>query len=247
MLQRRIRKLHHNDMNRILKPITMLVALAMSIALFSETEANARRSSYRVVRKPEMPKERWSINVGIGSQSSINVERFTNGLYHYWDFTDSQDGTLSDFYKDYNGPTYSAGSFSLGAEYLVARWFAVSATLGADFLWHDTYDSSSDGLTGKKTGTAISFMPQAKFIYLNRPKLRLYGYIGLGAIKYIGYDKMKYSYKDEYGVHFENESLQPAFQYTPIGVEFGGRLFGFAEAGAGTLFSGIRAGVGYRF
>lgn len=37
------------------------------------------------------------------------------------------------------------------------------------------------------------------------------------------------------------------FQFTPAGVSFGGRFFGYAELGAGWMFFPLRAGVGWRF
>ena len=37
------------------------------------------------------------------------------------------------------------------------------------------------------------------------------------------------------------------FQFTPIGVSYGKRFFGFAELGTGWMFFPVRAGIGYRF
>jgi len=39
----------------------------------------------------------------------------------------------------------------------------------------------------------------------------------------------------------------PAYQLVPIGVTFGKRFYGFAEAGYGFQYQGGRAGIGWKF
>ena len=189
-----------------------------------------------------IPDERWSLRFGAGTVSDVSVDNFI-----YYSTFRYGNPSLAGCYGDYHGLTMTAGSWSIGADYRIARWFAVSADIGVDFLWHDIYDGVSGARKGSRTGVSLTVMPQARFYYLNRPAVRLYGYLGVGAVKYFGYDGLKGSWRDDYGVHFEDGTFEAAAQFAPIGVEVGRRWFGFAELGYGTLFSGVRAGVGYRF
>lgn len=236
-----------------------IIGTMLALALFSSalpasasTGERGRRTTividgdgcyyYRSDRRGRyMPPERWSLRLGAGIVSEINVDNF---IYDYgW----SDDWSLSECYEDYHGLTMTAGSWSVGADYRVARWFAVSADIGVDFLWHDMYDGVSGAFEGVRTGVSLTVLPQAKFYYLTRPAVRLYGYIGVGLVKYFGYDGLRNSRRDGSGVHFVDETFEGAFQYAPLGIEAGRRWFGFAELGYGTLFSGLRAGFGFRF
>ena len=58
--------------------------------------------------------------------------------------------------------------------------------------------------------------------------------LGVGAGYYSGFDNME-------------ENVRFDVQFTPLGIEYGRKLFGFAEAGLGTAFSWVRGGIGYRF
>ena len=62
----------------------------------------------------------------------------------------------------------------------------------------------------------------------------MYGSLSVGVAKYFGYDEL-------------DGSLRGAFQFSPLGMEFGRWLYGFVETGIGNGYSGIRAGIGYRF
>ena len=67
--------------------------------------------------------------------------------------------------------------------------------------------------------------------YLYRPKVQLYGSL-------------------EGGVIFSADDLcniMPNVQLNPIGVEFGGKVFGLVEVGIGLNYTGVRAGLGWRF
>ena len=42
-------------------------------------------------------------------------------------------------------------------------------------------------------------------------------------------------------------AVRASAQINPVGIEIGRKLFGFCEAGFGTMYSGAMAGIGYRF
>lgn len=190
------------------------------------------------------PYYRWSIRFGAGISSVNNAANFV-GRKDYA----SEGLGLSDYYGDWHGQTVSSGAYSIGAEYLFARWFSLSFDASAEYFRRNVYDGTSGKIAGKASGTAVTLMPQAKFVYLNRPAVRLYGYLGVGLVKYIGFEVPDALDGNRYlaGAYGGGNSVCAAVQVVPIGVEVGHRFFGFAEVGSGYMFTGLRAGFGYRF
>ena len=105
------------------------------------------------------------------------------------------------------------------------------------------YFSSSYTITKKETGefvskgtyiNTLSVMPEFRFNYLDREKVKLYGIVAAGAMLA--------------GGNSSDFQANVCFQLNPVGVEFGGtHFFGFTEIGAGISWFGLRAGLGYRF
>ncbi len=182
-------------------------------------------------------KPKWSIHFSAGTPSTFSTDNFLGygpAFGHYDDYYPA-DKTLSEYYGAYHGKTYSSGYYSIGAEYPLLRWLSISADLGFDVIWHKIYNGETNRQTGIRRGASISFIPQAKFLFLNRETVRLYGYLGVGVITYLGHDLS------------ENEATTISGQYTPLGIEVGKRISGFAEFGYGAMFSGVRIGVSYKF
>ena len=67
--------------------------------------------------------------------------------------------------------------------------------------------------------------------YLYRPKVKLYGSLEGGIM--ISPDS--------------DSGVIPNVQLNPIGVEFGKKVFGLVELGIGMNYTGVRAGLGWRF
>ena len=189
--------------------------------------------------------ERWSVRAGMATPS-YTASTFAEGSLWKSPWRNSTSRSLSDIYADYNGITRSSGALCLGADYAFARWFALSVDLSATIVWHDVYNGVSGRKTGSKSGVMFSLMPQGKLIYINRPTVRLYGRLGLGVVKYFGFDRRNRESADD-GIEYLDNSFTPGFQWTPLGIEVGRKVFGFAETGIGTLYTGISAGVGYKF
>ena len=141
---------------------------------------------------------------------------------------------LNQIYHDSTGPTWSTGTF--GGEFAInyRKWFTLSIDMAANVTWCNSYDA----VTGKKTETDRGFflhvLPQARFNWLNRNLVRMYSSIGIGAMT---------------GMDLESDEflIAPSAQINPVGIEIGRKLFGFCEAGFGTMYSGAMAGIGYRF
>lgn len=192
-----------------------------------------------------------TFRIGIAGTPSSQINYFYSGnafgSYSYYDFED--DSKLSTIYRDYYGPVSTSGVITLGADFEIKKWLALSIDLGITPLWHDLYNGVTDKKIGSKSGVALQVIPSAKFYYLKRSNIRLYGSIGCGVGKYFNFDRLKYSYSSGSGYEYVDESIQFEFQEAPIGLEisFLKKHFAFAEFGFGTMYCGMRAGVGYKF
>ena len=206
-----------------------------------ESRRDFKKRSFRGFWK----KERLSVRGGM-AVPSYTMASFAEGQDYLRSWPMETGTPISEIYADYNGPTYSTGAFCLGAEYMVARWFAVSADLSVTPVWHDLYSSITEQKTGTRSGVAFCLVPQAKFVFLNRPWVRLYGKFGIGVVKYFGFD-MRNKKSFNFDVVYSDNSFNAGFQWVPLGIEVGRKFFGYAEAGVGTLYRGISAGVGYKF
>lgn len=239
-------------------PLVFLALLSSGIPSFSAEGARGGRTTIvvddgrtfyyrragRCTEYGKIPYYRWSIRLGAGISSVNNAVNFVG----FRDYAPVGLG-LSDYYGDWHGQTVSSGAYSIGAEYLFARWFSLSFDASVEYFRRNVYDGTSGKIAGKESGTAVTFMPQAKFVYLNRPAVRLYGYIGVGFVKYFGFEVPEALNTNKYvaTTYGGGDSLCAAVQVVPIGVEAGHRFFGFAEVGGGYMFTGLRAGFGYRF
>lgn len=142
------------------------------------------------------------------------------------------DGSLSSLYRDYNGDTYMTGVFSAEFSFNFRKWFSLALGVDCDGIYTRRYSADTGHKTGTDRRAVLTFLPQARFSYLNREYVKLYSSIGLG-----------YSFGTSYG----DSVLFPSVQLTPIGVTAGKKVFGFFEIGVGTLYIGCMAGAGFRF
>lgn len=132
-----------------------------------------------------------------------------------------------------NTKMFGAAGFEY--EHYTNDWFAFGCTVLCDYMTADSYNKASDGTktyNGKFNLGFMSLMPNVKFSWFNREKVSLYSKLAFGA-----------------GLVFDNgdsaeNNFSPAFQVTPIGVDFGkGSFRGFAELGVGmqgVLCAGVR-------
>jgi len=137
-------------------------------------------------------------------------------------------------YSDTFGRIKTCGNITGSLDIIFTKRIALSVDLGATILWKDQYDGITNQATGvTKVGAAVHLIPQFRFYYLNKPVVRLYGSAGVGLTTYFGEEFYDY--------------FAAAGQFSPFGIELGRKLFGFAECGVGTAYSGIRGGIGYKF
>ena len=155
--------------------------------------------------------------------------------------------SLSTYYGDYYGPSYTSGVATLGVDIKLLKWFAVGLDINTTPIWHDRYHKD-DSKVARETGVALTLLPMAKFYYFRRPVIMLYGRAGMGFGKYINFSSLQYSYRDSNGArHFVDESFKFEAQFVPFGIEVGKKVFWYAELGVGTVYIGGQTGIGYRF
>lgn len=134
-------------------------------------------------------------------------------------------------YKDYSGPLYSIGTITAEFSINFKKWFSLVFELGYQGLYSDLF--SPDGVKIKREhGFILTFMPKARFTYLNRPMVSLYSAIAIGITG---------------GKNGNNSGVLPTFHTTLFGVTFGKKVFGLCEIGGGLDFIGGKIGIGYRF
>lgn len=133
-------------------------------------------------------------------------------------------------YKDYHGPRRMIGLIS--AEYSYNRHKHLTFAVGgyASTVWENSYDYLGNR-KGINAGFNLSIVPTVRWKYFVRDKFSMYGSAGLGIS--VGY--------------FEEWNIWPTFEFVPLGLTFGDKVYGFVEYGAGLLYIGGAAGIGYRF
>lgn len=185
-----------------------------------------------------------SVRLGIGMPGAGH-EYFVEGRGSYT-------YGLAGIYGDYYGPVTTSGTITADISFRVSNWFAVGADLGYAHYGNTLYSGITSQPKKKRSGSALYAIPTIRFIYLDKRGVRLYSALGLGVGKYLGFDNLVYSYSITYegGVtrtYTDDRTLKLEGQATLFGVEWGKSFFAFGEVGAGTMFTGLRGGVGYRF
>ena len=134
----------------------------------------------------------------------------------------------------------------------VNRWFSVGADLGFGYYGNTLYSGINGQPKKERKGYALYALPTARFIYLDKRSIRLYSALGVGVGKYLGFDNLVNSYSITYEggrtyTYTDDRTLKVEAQMSLFGVEFGKTVFGFGEVTAGTMVTGVRGGIGYKF
>ncbi len=211
------------------KLITIAVLALVSLG------ADARRKT----EKPPFELKRHEFSVGIAAHSvqalfgrDFNLWR-SNGLFGGGRWVES----LTDSY--FQASTYETGYatpfLSVNYLYNINTHWALGAFFSHESATQSFYDNLSGDRVIKETLNYITPMFQVRAAWLNRPYVRMYTSWALGMTMI---PKTRYAARTE---------ILPAFQFNPIGISAGKKLFGFAEIGIGTNYFGGTCGIGYRF
>jgi len=103
----------------------------------------------------------------------------------------------------------------------------------------DVVNRSSKAKEGERTRNYFTVMPSIKYAWINKDHFALYSKAAIGLT--LEQDKQKMNGKTS-----NNSQVSLAFQFSAIGVEFGGKFRGFVEAGVGEQGI-VLAGLRYKF
>ena len=203
--------------------------------------ANAQSNEYYNTR------HEFGIAVGSGATSEIisGIADFaTIGLEAA--ISTAITGGLGTAYYTYGDesyiPTISAEYFYHVNQYVGLGGFVAFNGVSRDmyYTWKDnTNNSTHTELSGKAKRQNVSIIPAAKFDWLRMKYFGLYSKVAVGAT----YMSSKVT---ENGVDENNSKVYFMCQVSGIGVEFGGKLRGFVEAGVGEQGI-VLAGLKYKF
>lgn len=165
---------------------------------------------------------------GLGGYPMTELVAYTFG----WDAV-PMGIALEDLYLDNKGPLYSTGAVSAEISWLFKDWFTFSLTSAANVAWQTYFDAVTGERRGTQTGFLLYVVPQCRFNWVRRDLVKMYSSIGIGGL--VGKDM-----DDDLAVF-------PVGQVSPVGIEVGRKVFGFCELGFGMMYTGVMAGVGFRF
>ena len=150
------------------------------------------------------------------------------GVAPVTDWIDAYSDKLLDVLDMKDASMDSWGGVSVNYTFRIVGGLGVGATF--------VYSGNNQRLAGKKISTDYySIMPHLKMRWLNLRILALYSRIGVGL-----------TFTESSGEGQSESARQWAFQVSPIGVEIGGKVAAYAEAGIGTMGS-LVAGLRFRF
>lgn len=200
-----------------------LLIIFCALSVFAHETAAQTQDGNR--KEPVKYKHEWRF--GVAGYPMVEML----GYGDWGDFLPAPERTdVDNLYKDYHGPRRMIGLIS--AEYSYNRNKHLTFSVGgyASTVWEKTYDYLNNP-KGTDMGFNLSILPTIRWKYVAREKFSMYGYFGAGVA--VGY--------------FKEWNILPTFQIVPLGVTFGGKVYGFIEYGAGLLYVGGAAGIGYRF
>ncbi len=184
-------------------------------------------------RKGYSPAYKYEVNIGWGYYPTYAITELKSN-YHY------DASGLDDIYGNYPGKTATSGLMSADFNIQYRKWFALGLQLNAITI----RNTEMSALTGKPvrnfTDFAISMLPYARVTYLNREYLKMYTSVGVG----VSFNHNAAPISNVVGSY---NYVLARFQFVPMGIMVGKRVYGMAEAGLGTEFMGYRVGIGYRF
>jgi len=181
--------------------------------------------------------------LGIGSPGT-GRDYFTEG-------SGSSTTGLAGIYGDYYGPCKASGVITADVLFTMKYWLQCGITIGCGHYSNTLYSGLDGRVKKERNGYAVYIIPSVKMSYLNTNLVKLYASLGFGMGKYFGFDNLKggstytvdgVTYSDEY-----DDTLKVESQFIPFGIEVGKKIYGFGELCIGTMITGCRAGIGYRF
>lgn len=221
MLQHISPLLHLLTVNAELDFMKRHLFLLAIIVFFAATPLNARE------------RQTWA-DQPFKYEVNVSVAPILNNDTYSYMITESLGNAFLDLmYAPENGPVYTAGGYSAEFGLNFRSWFTLAFNASASGIWHDAYDVVNRQ-NSRKSGAQFSVMPVARFSWLNRRTLEMYSSLGAGA----GFT----TYDGNTSPHF-------AVYFVPVGMQFGGKVYGMTEwaVGRNANMHGVRVGIGMKF
>ncbi len=192
-----------------------------------------------IVSSAQTPGKGHELRLGYGGVPAGLA--LADGLYHGFDVEPVLwFRNKSDRFQDYRGRSLSFGTITLQYFWNFSEKRAIGVNLGWDQVFGKVYDGLTDEVKGWQKSYGIAVYPEFRRTWNPYSKVKVYlavsAGMGVGCYNNCGrdYEPGKWSYV-------------PLVQLTPVGISFGGKIFGFAELTEGTYLIGIRGGIGYKF
>lgn len=206
------------------------------------------------VQAQDWDARRWSVDVsaaypgnlvwtGVGEGVAEGIGQvfaviFTFGLYKpEKEYERSEDATLP--------------AFAIQGGYQVLPWLQVTGDLYYHNAGKKYFVKAEDLVPGKiSSANRIALLPGVKFTYLNKGVFHMYSSVALGPAVRFSEATVRKTDNETGEVTTETTSstaMRFAFQATTLGFAFGNAFYGFLDMGIGTEYTGLRAGLGYKF
>lgn len=208
---------------------------ALVMILFPDHAASARKLQSR---SEEFSQARHEISAG----TALLPGRYAFG-YNYGSF--HEHGSMPGVYLDSKSfeREYTSGVWAAGYACNFTKVVSIQANLIYEAGWLRHYDRKTGAMTDRSLDSYLTAIASFKASWFNRSSVRMYSYFGLGCAWNHSRSIALQGVSPDRGY----DSVVAAFQFTPIGIQVGRKMFGFAEAGIGHYFCGIAVGAGYRF
>lgn len=205
------------------KVLSIIVLATLLLSCF-ETGARAQEANKEF---------KYDLRLSYGGCPTIGliVGRVNSRHPWYFDYPKS----IADIYKNNQGAIYTSGSAGLDFSMKIKKWFSLSMGIYVEHLWSNGTDIFTGEPSGKiAEGNFVHMIPTARFSYINRKHFTMYSSVGLG---------WAFCLTDNNTEFF----VTPVLQTAPVGIMFGGRVYGMAELCLGLECLGGRIGMGVRF
>lgn len=204
------------------KYLMRIAALASAVFLCSAFNASAENEDI-----PE-----FEIRVGVSGFPLLpSSENKFGGGSIFNKYVTYNDYSLDELYSNRSGARYTTGNIGAEFTYNIKKWLAICGGMYVSPFWMSTFDGYSHQRISTSASASLSGLVMVRFNYFNRPLVKLYSSVGIGVMA-------DFSYYPVVAMHI---------QTVPFGISVGGRVFGFAELGLGSLYLGGNIGVGYKF
>ncbi len=173
--------------------------------------------------------EKHELSVGVGFGTTGEIYDAVSNIG--WAFVNCEDESKG-----------FTGAINLDYGYHVSPKLVVTGTVSFARLKDEMYNKKDHSYAGSSRNTYIAIMPGVKYNWLNKSKVAVYSRASVGVHLIDINDEIVGSTDDS------GNGLQAtiAYQVSPIGIEAGGKLRGYAELGFGATGI-ISAGLRYKF